>query len=157
MKKAVCEIAFCACALVLLASAEELLPKPSGAGFPLLLSASIWFGARRGLAHGAVFAAAAGGAEDALGLLPPGTCAAFFAAAAAIAAIRRGASRRFETVLAAAVAASAMQVWLWMWLGSNLYGGVFARILAAFPAGLAAAAATFCILGAAESKAGLAA
>lgn len=159
-------------------SLEELLPKPGGAGFPVLFCIALWFaamrpaqgrdgGARPARGPALLFALAAGGAEDAVSLLPAPACTVFFPAAAAVCAMlneRRlpgggaaGAWADFAFyALSCAAAWACCQLWLWAWLGGEIEDNVFLRTLAAWPVAAATAAAVHPALAFAAEKAGLA-
>ena len=134
--------------LCLGASAEELLPKLLGVGFPVLLASVQVVAVRRPIAAAMLFAIAAGGAEDALSSLPPMTSVSFFLLAMAFA-------RRTGLPCAAALLTyPAYQVWLSAWTG-GVGGGVFGRILMALPVGAATAFAAGWVLRTAERRAAL--
>lgn len=122
------QIALAALVLVLGASAEELLPKFFGVGFPVLLASVPFVSVHRGRPAALAFAAAAGATEEALSGLPPMSGVSFFLALAVL-------SRRsgFSGTLAT-LAFPVYQVWLSIWL-VGIGGGVFGRILLAFPIG----------------------
>ena len=124
--------------LVFCGAAEEMLPKFLGAGFPMLLAATLALSVSPGVALAVVFAVAAGGFEDSLSHLPIFASASFFLVAALV--VRRTG----HPVVATAIAGPAYQVWLAVWM-PNLGGGVFGRILTAVPLSLVAA----CVVGAA--------
>ena len=87
-----------------------------------------------------LFAVAAGAAEDALSGLPYALSVSYFAAVA-------GLMRGFKLSVGFAVPAYCLyQVWLWIWLGQSLVGGVFLRMLMALPVGVAVLAATHAAL-----------
>jgi len=138
MKNEVVQLTIAAMALVAGGAAEELLPKAAGVGFPVLLMYSIFLATRRNTRSLFMFAVAAGAAEDALSGLPFATSIAFFAMAAAF-VHTTGLVRS-----ALALAYPVYQIWLRMWC-ADLHGGVFGRFLAAFPAGVATAAAVWWI------------
>lgn len=121
-------------ALVAGAASEELLPKLAGVGFPVLLTSVQFFAVRATLPLAVLFALAAGAAEDALSGLPPMTSASYFLVVAAL--VRWSETPRMAT----AVTYPCYQVWLSVWM-AGLGGGVFMRILAAVPLGLATAVA----------------
>ena len=114
--------------LVLGASAEELLPKFFGVGFPVLLASVPFLSAHRGRPAAFAFAAAAGAMEEVLSGLPPMAGVSFFLALAVL-------SRRsgFSGALAT-LAFPVYQIWLSIWF-VGIGGGVFGRILLAFPIG----------------------
>ena len=120
--------------LVLGASAEELLPKCAGVGFPVLLAAVFPMALRCTRAEGLAFAVAAGAMEEALSSLPPMSGVSFFLAVALL-------SRHcgFPGLLAGVVY-PAYQIWLSVWFVS-IGGRVFWRLLLAIPIGLATALA----------------
>ena len=143
MKSDVVQLVLALLALVTGAALEELLPKALGVGFPLLLAAAVYAGARRRAAFALAFAAAAGAAEDALSALPLATSVSFFPLAA-VAAMRLG-----RAVPVALVAYPCYQLWLWVWL-ADLNGSVFLRVLASVPVMALTAWAAFAALARAE-------
>ena len=115
--------------LVVACAVEEAVPKAAGIGVPALLSFAIVFALRRPPLEGALFALAAGFAEDSLSSMPFASCALFFTLAAAF-------FRWRKLPLAFAVPVyCAFQIWLWMWFGARLRGNVFSRTLVALPIG----------------------
>ena len=82
MKSDFAKIVYCAAILAAGCAAEELLPKFLGAGFPVLLAATVFLSARSGIFAAVAFAIAAGAAEDAVSSLPVATSACFFTLAA---------------------------------------------------------------------------
>ena len=122
------QIALAVLVLVLGASAEELLPKFFGVGFPVLLASVPFLSAHRGRPAAFAFAAAAGAMEEVLSGLPPMAGVSFFLALAVL-------SRRsgFSGALAT-LAFPVYQIWLSIWF-VGIGGGVFGRILLAFPIG----------------------
>lgn len=127
-------LALTAFALVLGAAAEELLPKFFGVGFPVLLAAVPVLAVRCARTEGLAFAAAAGAMEEALSSLPPLSGVSFFLVLAVLV-------RRFGLPgVAAGFAYPVYQVWLSVWC-VRIGGGVFGRILLAFPVGFLTAAA----------------
>lgn len=161
MKREVANIAFSVVTLAIFAAFEELLPKPFGAGVPLLICACIWRGVRKGATAAMLFAAAAGAAEDSLGMLPFATSAAFFAGTVAVAKVFVSSGRSSVpaglpcTVALAASSWCLYQLWLWIWLGGRMEGSVFSRMLVAAPVAAATAAAAIPFLSFAAGKAGL--
>lgn len=148
MRNSLLSLAFSLAVLCIGASAEELLPKAFGVGFPLLL-ASVQVQAVRGsLVSAMMFAVAAGGLEDALSSLPPMTSVSFFLLAMAFA--RRAELPRAVTLLTY----PAYQVWLFAWTG-GLGGGVFLRILVSLPVGVATAFAVGWAIRLAERRAAI--
>ena len=120
--------------LVLGAAAEELLPKFLGVGFPVLLVTVPLLAPRCTRTEGLAFAAAAGALEEALSSLPPMSGVSFFLALAALV-------RRFGLPgVLSGFAHPVYQVWLSVWC-VRIGGGVFGRILLAFPIGFLTAAA----------------
>ena len=122
------QIALAALVLVLGASAEEMLPKFFGVGFPVLLASVPFLAVHRGRPAALAFAAAAGAMEEALSGLPPMAGVSFFLA---LAVLSRG-SGLSGTL--ATLAYPVYQVWLSVWL-VGIGGGVFGRVLLAFPIG----------------------
>lgn len=148
VRNSLLELAFLLVLLCLGASAEELLPKLLGVGFPVLLVLCQIVAVRRPLAMAVLFAVAAGGMEDSLSALPHMTSVSFYLLAVALA-------RRADIPLAAsALTYPAYQIWLSAWTG-ELGGGVFARILLALPAGVVTAFATGWLFLAAERRSAL--
>ena len=78
MRDSFVHLAFALLALVVCGAAEELLPKFSGVGIPLLLAVSQLVAARWHTAEAVLFALAAGALEDSLSTLPMMTSASFF-------------------------------------------------------------------------------
>jgi len=126
-------------------AAEEMLPKPFGVGFPVLLAAVQFFASRRPLPAALIFAAAAGAVEDALSSLPAMTSVGYFSATALL--VRRTGFPR----LAIAMTYPAYQLWLRLWV-PGIGGGVFHRTLVALPLGVATAVAVAWLLFAAQKK-----
>ena len=62
MKSDFAKIVYCAAILAAGCAAEELLPKFLGAGFPVLLAATVFLSARSGIFAAVAFAIAAGAA-----------------------------------------------------------------------------------------------
>ena len=120
--------------LVLGAAAEELLPKFFGVGFPVLLAAVSPLLVRCTRAEGLAFAAAAGAMEEALSSLPPMSGVSFFLAVAVLA------RRCGFPGLVSGLAYPIYQIWLSVWFAS-IGGGVFGRVLLAFPIGFLTAVA----------------
>ena len=140
MKKDIVQLVIAFFTLVFGGAAEELAPKTLGVGLPVLLSAAVYFARRRTPLVGMLFAVAAGAAEDALSGLPYALSVSYVAA---VAGLRRG----FKLSVGFAVPAYCLyQVWLWIWLGQSLVGGVFLRMLMALPVGVAVLAATHAAL-----------
>lgn len=118
--------------LVVGASLEELLPKTLGVGFPVLLAAVQFAAPRRSLLAVMLLAIAAGATEEAISSLEPMTCVSYFVLAALFV-------RRLGLPLAAtAITYPCYQVWLFVWT-AGMGGGIFNRVLLAFPIGLATA------------------
>ena len=139
---------FAVLTLVLGAAAEELLPKPLGVGFPVLLAA-VQFWAMSGFPLSmALYALAAGAVEDSLSSLPVMTSASYFLAVAAV--VRWSELPRGAIVLTYPI----YQIWLWIWIPS-LQGNAFHRILMALPVGLAAAFAVWAVLAAVKRGGGV--
>lgn len=107
---------------------EELLPKPCGIGFPVLLAAVLGMGVRRSLGGAMLFAVAAGAAEDALSGLPMLASGSYFLAAAALA---HGMKMRSNMML---LLYPLYQFWLALWL-FDVQDNVFVRVLLAAPVG----------------------
>lgn len=132
--------------LVLGAGAETVLPKLLGVGFPILLTAVQFAAARRSAVAAALFAVAAGSIEDALSALPPATSVSYFLALASL--VRWSGMPRAATLFTYPV----YQLWISVWTSAP-GGGVFGRVLAAIPVGLATALAVGAVLGLMERKA----
>ena len=140
MKKDIVQLVIAFFTLVFGGAAEELAPKTLGVGLPVLLSSAVYFARRRTPLVGMLFAVAAGAAEDALSGLPYALSVSYFVAVA-------GLMRGFKLSVGFAVPAYCLyQVWLWIWLGQSLVGGVFLRMLMALPVGVAVLAATHAAL-----------
>lgn len=140
MKRDVSRFALALFAIVAAGAVEELCPKPAGVGVPALLSLSCAMALRRPPLEGAMFALAAGFAEDALSALPFATSALFFLLSAALLRWRK------LPIVCAIPAHCAYQIWLWTWYGGRLGGGVFARVSVALPVGAATLAAAWVLL-----------
>ena len=127
-------LVFALMTLTAAAAAEELLPKPFGTGFPLLLAAVPFFRERGGATGGILFALAAGAIEETLSDLPCFSATVFFAL------YSLSQRRFFFAPFMAALAYPVYQLWLWIW-SPSLAGGIFTRLLlspfTAFAAGLA--------------------
>lgn len=135
-------------ALVLAGACEELLPKPFGVGFPVLL-ACVQFGAcRRPAAVALAFALAAGAFEDALSSLPAMASVGYFAAVTALARWAR------LPVGCSALTYPGYQLWLWVWTG-GAFAEAWMRALVALPLGLVTAFAAWPFLRLLERKAAL--
>ena len=146
MKAEFVQIALALMALVFGGAAEELLPKVAGVGFPVLMSATVFFAMRRSSLPMVLFAIAAGGMEDALCSLPLMTSVSFFLALAALA---RWSSFPHGALV---MAYPLYQLWLWIWTG-GANGGLYGRALVALPFGLATALATWAALSWTERRA----
>jgi len=129
-------------------TAEELIPKFFGVGFPFLLASVQHAAATRPLPAFVVLAVAAGACEDALSSLPPMTSVSFFLATAAL--VRWCDLPRTAILLTFPI----YQLWLALWIPS-LGGGVFARLLLSVPLGLVTALVTTALLTAVERKAAI--
>lgn len=128
------QIAFGLIVLVLGGGLEELLPKCSGVGFPVLLAAvqslAISFGSAPFVF---VFAVLAGAMEDALSSLTPMTSVSYFLVSAFLV-------RRLELPRGAILLTyPCYQLWLSVWT-SGLGGTLFVRLLLAVPLGLVTSA-----------------
>lgn len=147
MKGDFLHLAFAACVLVFAASGEELLPKPCGVGVPLLMGSVLVVAANRPLVSAVLFAAAAGGIEDAISSLPLFTSVGFFLLA--------GVFVRMTELRRATIVAAYPCYQLWLSLGVDFGGGMFARLLVALPLGLLAGVLLMLVLPALERKAAL--
>lgn len=125
----VVQIALAVLVIVTGASAEELLPKFLGVGFPVLLAAVPVLAVRFGRVEGMAFAVAAGAMEEALSFVPPMAVVSFFLAVAVLARCRL-----LPGVLTA-LAYPVYQAWLSIWL-VGIGGGVFQRMFLSLPIGL---------------------
>ena len=132
--------------LVLGAAAEELFPKVLGVGFPVLLAAVPFFATKTPIALPIVYALGSGAAEDALSSLPPLASASFFLLLAAL--VRWTPFRTLIFVFAYPV----YQLWLSLWC-AHVQGGIFGRVVMAFPLGVATCLAVFGLLSLVEDKA----
>ena len=132
--------------LVFGASAETLLPKMLGVGFPVLMTSVQFVAVRRPAVSMVMFAIAAGSMEDALCALPPATSASFFLALAAL--VRWSGMPRAATLFTY----PAYQAWLFVWT-TRPGGGFFSRVLLALPIGIVTALAVVAVLGWLERKA----
>ena len=134
--------------LVIAASADELLPKVLGVGFPVLLMAVLVFAGRRPRALPIFFALAAGGAEDALSGLPFMTSASFFLVLAALVMWMR------LPHVVALFAYPIYQAWLGLWAG-GLKEGICFRALLAIPVGILVYFLVLLAVSVVERKAGV--
>lgn len=132
--------------LVFGAGCEELLPKVCGVGFPVLLSAVVFFSVRGQSAWALLFAVAAGATADALSALPPLTGVTYFLLVA-VALLRSDVLRP-----AGFLAWPGYQLWLSLWSGGL---NVFTRILVAIPVGAVTTLAVAGILSATMRKAAI--
>ncbi len=141
-------LAFAMAALVFGGAFEELLPKPFGVGFPILLCASIWFARRARPTAAFVFVLAAGTVEDALAGLPFVMSASYFVLAAFVV--------RFLWVpgVFAPLFYLGYQFWLWLWV-VDLQGSLFMRALLALPVGAGTALGVTWLLDAVQREGGL--
>lgn len=133
--------------LVIGASAEELLPKFLGVGFPVLLAAVPFFSLKRPAMLPVLYALAAGATEDALSGLPLLTSASLFLVLTALSRWTHLPS------LVAVFSYPVYQVWLCLWC-SDLQGSIFTRCLLAIPVGAFAFAVVTAILLTVERRAG---
>jgi len=114
--------------LVVGGALEELLFKPCGVGFPILVGFTLVVALRRSAPVAFLFAIAAGAVEDALSSLPPMTGVSFCTLAVL-------AVRTLQPPLSVlTLAGVAYQLWLFVWV-TNLQGSVFLRFLVALPVG----------------------
>lgn len=128
MKNNLTLIVLAAVAIVAGCASEELLPKFAGVGFPVLMSVVLATSPRRNWFSLAVFALAAGGAEDSLSSLPMMTSPVFYLGLAALV-------RRWELPPAVMIVAYPFyQLWLALW-PSGVEGSLFVRMLVALPVG----------------------
>ena len=119
---------------------EELAPKALGVGCPILMAATAYYALNRSPLTGVLFAVAAGAAEDSLCALPFALSIGFFVTLA-------GVLRGFRLPPVCAVPAFAgYQIWLWLWLGGELNGSVFSRVVVALPVGGVTLAAVYVML-----------
>lgn len=140
MKKDIVHLVYALVALVLCSAAEELVPPVLGVGVPFLLPAAVYCALNRKPVEGLLFALAAGAAEDSLSSLPLAASVCFFVVTCAL-------LRGFKLPAALAVAAYPLyQLWVWIWLGPAMQGGVILRMLAAVPVGAATLALTWYVL-----------
>lgn len=148
MKNDFVQLASAVIALVSAGALETALPQPFGVGFPVLMTAVLFFSARRPAPVALWFALAAGGFEDSLSSLPAMTSVGFFACLAAVV-------RRANLSLPyAALAYPLYLVWLWAW-SADPVASLGLRVLVALPVGVAAAAAAYPLLSCLERKAAL--
>lgn len=146
MKSDIVQIVLALLVLVIGGSAEDLLPKIAGVGFPVLMSATVFIASRRRISLAICFSVAAGAIEESLSGLPPATGVSFFLVVAALA-------RWSEFPHGALVMAYPLyQGWLRLWSEAE-YGSVFYRALVAVPVGMVTALATWAILVWAERRA----
>lgn len=121
MKNSLTLTVLAALAIVFGCAAEEMLPKAAGTGFPVLLSVVLATAPRRDWFSLAVFAVAAGGAEDAISSLPMMTSPVCFLGLAALV-------RKWELPPAVTFAAFPFyQLWLALW-PSGVEGSLFVRM-----------------------------
>ncbi len=135
VKDSIARFALSVVVLVAGAAIEELLPKWSGAGFPVLLPLCIFASVRATLPAAIMFAAAAAGLEDSLAGLEPLTSVPFFLAAAAMA---RWSRLGWATALAVY---PFYRVWLAI-LSPGIDPAVFAQFFIAIPVGVVSAFAS---------------
>ena len=148
MRSSVAQFAFALLTLFLGASAEEMLPKFLGVGFPMLLVAVQFFAFRRSLLVAVLFAVAAGGIEDAISSLPAMTSISYFLV---VVALSRLSGMPTTTTL---LTYPMYQIWLLLWV-SSLGGGIFNRILLALPMGMVTAIVVVVAMGWTERKAAI--
>jgi len=114
---------------------EEILPKMSGVGVPILLAWTLFAAAHRSAPTVVVLAIAAGAFEDALSDLPLLTSVSFFVVAAL--AVNRVCGGQRRTALPALMVAYPLyRAWLWLVVGG---GGLGQTVLPAVLMALAAA------------------
>lgn len=131
MKKDIVHLVYSLVVLVLACAVEELSCGMFGVGLPVLLSSALYCAINRKPVEGALFALAAGAAEDSLASLPLAASVSFFVIVSVL-------FRGFKiSPLFAPAAYPAYQFWVWAWLGSAMQGNILLRMLAAFPAGAA--------------------
>ncbi len=148
MKSDWVQLVFAILVLVIGGAIEELLPHVLGAGFPILLMATIFLAARRPTFAAILFAIAAGGMEDALSNLPIATSVSFFVL---LALALRTESLSYAAML---IAYPIYQLWLWLWQpGSD--GGIFGRFLISIVTGPFTAACVVFVLAWLERRAAL--
>ena len=148
MKNGNLHFLFAVLALVVGAAAEELLPKPAGVGFPVLLAAVQVMAVRRAPVEMSLFAIAAGAAEDAVSSLPVMTSASF---CLSVAVVTRWAGFPRGMI---ALSYPLYQLWLRLW-GVGLADNVFDRLLVSVPIGLVTALAVAAVLSWAERRVSL--
>lgn len=145
MKNGNLHFLFAVLALVLGAAAEELLPKPAGVGFPVLLAAVQFMAVRRAPFEMALFAIAAGAAEDAVSSLPVMTSVSF-CLSVAVATRWLGFPRGMI-----ALSYPLYQFWLRLW-GVGLADNIFDRLLVSVPVGVVTALAVAAVLSCTERR-----
>ncbi len=148
MRNSLLQFVFGLLLLVIGASAEELLPRFLGVGFPILLVAAQSVALRGSGVCLSVFALAAGAMADAIGSLPPMASASFFLADAWLVS-RVGFPR-----VVAALAYPCYLVWLAVWTGA-CDGGIFGRLLVSVPIGFVTACLVGGVIAWAERRAAL--
>ena len=148
MRNSTLHLVYAVLALVLGAAAEELLPKPAGVGFPVLLAAVQFMAVRRVPVAMALFAIAAGAAEDAVSSLPLMTSVSYFLPVAV--------ATRWAELPCGLMALSypLYQFWLRLW-GVGLADNVFDRLLVSVPVGLVTAFAVAAVLSWTERRVSL--
>lgn len=115
--------------LIIGAALEELLPKGLYVGYPVLLSASVYFATGGSVVQTVAFAFLAGAAEDSLSSLPFLTSASFFLLTATLVHVTE------TPLIIAPLVYPVYQIWLCMWV-TDLSGSIFTRVLASVPIGL---------------------
>lgn len=139
-------LAFALLALVLCGAAEELLPKFSGAGFPLLLALSQLVAVRWRTAEAVLFALAAGAVEDSISTLPMMTSASFYLLVSL--PVKWTGFPAVATILSYPI----YHLWLAMWAPLP-DGGTWQRVLAAVPIACVTAYAASAVFEWAQRKA----
>ena len=145
MKGNLVQFAFITLALVLGGALEDMLPTFGGLGLPVLLCLAVFFALETRAPVWILAAVAAGGLEEAVASLPPGSAIVFFAAVAVAVRFVR------EPLVWAVVAYPAYQVWLALVSDG---AGAFGRLLLSVPVGAVSLAAGFAVLSFLWRKAG---
>lgn len=146
MRDSFVHLAFALIALVACGAAEELLPKFSGAGFPLLLAVSQLVASRWRMAETVLFALAAGAVEDSISTLPMMTSASFF--------LLVSLPVRWLKFPAVATMLTYPIYHLWLAIWSPMHdGGCWSRVLVSMPIACVTAYASAALFAWAERKA----
>lgn len=129
VKSEITKLVFSILALFCGAALEQLCPKTSGVGFPVLLAIAQFESRDSAALPAMLFAVAAGGVEDAISSLPIMTSASYFLL---VAVMTRWAGLPRALLL---LTYPGYQVWLRIWVGSS-FENIYNRLLVALPMGI---------------------